>query len=183
MIGSAYSYEEVPTYVLFPALSYVLGGGQPPLPAYYTLDADEVALVEAMVDEYNAAIASASAERSLMVYDVNSELAGFDPMTEAAHFLFLLDGVGDIPTAAALTEFSLDGIHPNSHGYAIMAQGFLDLINGAFGTSFAAQADLIWDPTYGVPVVATGTPMITSEAAASMTNLFRKTNKMVLHGN
>jgi len=182
VIGTAYAYEEAPSYVLLPALTYALGGGQPPLPAFFTLDPAEVALVETVVDEYNAAIATASAERSIMVYDVNAELAGLDPLTEAAYFLFLLDGVGDIATAAALTEYSLDGIHPNSHGYAIVAQGFLDLINGEFGTSFTAQTDLVWDPTYGMPVAATGTPMVTSEAAAAMTNLFQKTNNMVLHG-
>ena len=156
ILGAPIPYEETPAYVLFPALSYVAAGGTLPLPADYTLDQAEVDVVEAMVVEYNTVIADASAARGIMVYDANAALAA---MTDAqrTHFLALLPEAGyDVAIAASMTEFSLDGIHPNSHGYSLVAQGFLDLINGAFGTVFEAPYDAsTWDPTYGVPAPTT----------------------------
>jgi hypothetical protein len=172
MIGSPYPYEENPVYVLFPALSYV-AGGQPPLPSYLTLDEGEVAVIEGMIAEYNAVIASASAQRSIMLYDVHLEMAEFSP-SQKAHLFTLLGSGMDMVTAAETTEFSLDGIHPNNHGYANLAQGFLNQINSEFGTSFEVPTDLVWDPTYGVPVTEMDSPQVTSEAAQAMTNLFNK---------
>jgi lysophospholipase L1-like esterase len=156
IVGSALPYVEEPVYVLFPALSYMLGGGSVPLPAEYTLDQAEVDVVEAMVVEYNDVIATAAAARGIMVYDANAALAGMST-AQRTHFLALLPAAGyDVATAASMTEFSLDGIHPNSHGYSLVAQGFLDLINGAFGTVFEAPYDAsTWDPTYGVPAPTT----------------------------
>ena len=172
MIGVPYPYEEDPVYVLFPGLSYV-AGGQPPLPSHLTLDAGEVAVIEGLIAEYNEVIAEASANRGLLVYDVHSEISEFSPM-QASHFFTLLSSGMDIATAAEMTEFSLDGIHPNNHGYAKVAQGFLDLINSEFGTSYEAPNDLVWDPTYGAAVTEVDSPLLTSEAAEAMTNLFKK---------
>lgn len=160
ILGTPIPYEETPAYVLFPALGYVAAGGALPLPADYTLEQDEVDIVEAMVVEYNNVIAAAAEARGIMVYDANAALANMTD-TQRSHFLAVYGDVGyDTELAASMTEFSLDGIHPNSHGYSIVAQGFLDLINGAFGTEFEAPYDASsWDPTYGVvPVVPASAP-------------------------
>ncbi|MCP4143782.1 MAG: hypothetical protein GY752_00705 [bacterium] len=155
MAGAGYphtiTYEETPEYVLFPALSFLDPYNPVDLPASLTLDAAEVDIVESMVVAYNDIIAAAAAARGIMVYDANAALAGMTAV-QKTHFLALLPAAGyDVATAASMTEFSLDGIHPNSHGYSLVAQGFLDLINGAFGTEFEAPVDLgSWDPTYGL---------------------------------
>lgn len=170
IIGSPLPYVEEPAYVLFPALSYVSSGGVLPIPEEYTLDQAEVDVVEAMVVEYNDVIATAAAARGVMVYDANAALAEMTDI-QRTHFLALLPAAGyDVATAASMTEFSLDGIHPNSHGYSLVAQGFLDLINGAFGTEFEASYDASsWDPTYGMdPTPAAAAP----EAFTAIKGLF-----------
>ena len=89
--------------------------------------------------------------------------------------------IGDTPTAAGMTAFSLDGVHPNNKGYGHVANGFIDVINGLDGTSIP-QVDvgtLTWDPTYGVTSPAPTSAdqprkiSVTPEAAAAMGAIFR----------
>ena len=70
----------------------------------------------------------------------------------------------DVATAEATTLFSLDGIHPNNVGYAVLAEAFLDEIADLTGETFAPVADQVWHSTYGLP----GTPDPTKAMPASM---------------
>ena len=148
--------EEDPVYVRLTALSYLAGGGQPPLGAEWTLTQAEVDAVEGAVDAYNQIIADAVAARdNVYLFDAHAAMAvlatqGMDGMT-ANHFLVLVNQLGDIQAAADATFFSLDGVHPNNRGYGSIANGFIDVINAALGTDVphVDVASLTWDPTYG----------------------------------
>ncbi|MBU1674385.1 hypothetical protein KKA85_01255, partial [bacterium] len=168
MAGNPIPTEETAVYVRFPALGYLAAGGPVPLPPEWTLDAGEVGVVDTAVTEFNAAIAAAVAARdNVWLYDANTVLAGLDPNTEAAHFLALVGTLG-IETAAATTYFSLDGIHPNNRGYALVANGFSAVINGALGTALPQIdiGDITWDPTYDM-LPKQGGPLLDSRAAAA----------------
>ncbi len=178
LAGGAIPTVEDAVYVRFPALSYLGAGGAMPLPEEYTLDAAEVAVVNTAVTDINAAIdAEVAARDNVYLYDANAVLAGLDPNTEAAHFVTLLgSGLFDVETAAATTYFSLDGIHPNNRGYALVANGMIDVINAALGTELAQIpiAAITWDPTYGIPITAKADgPLLTPTAARAMDAVFR----------
>lgn len=132
-------------YVRFPALSYLQGGGTPPLAGTWTLSAAEAATVASLIDAYNTNFASVCGERGVAVVD--------------AHALFAdlhdggLDGLSGslFPLGATNSAFSLDGIHPNNRGHGLVANAFIAAINAAAGTALAPVdvGDLAWDPTYG----------------------------------
>jgi lysophospholipase L1-like esterase len=144
--------EDDVAYVLLPVLSAVQTPGfEPPIPSSGTLTTDEAAIVEDAVDAYNAAIAAVADARDVAVVDL---AAVFDALTVPArtHFLFLLQQGATVAQAAATTAYSLDGIHPNSHGYTLVANAFIDGINAALGLTgddAIAHAEApVWDPTY-----------------------------------
>ena len=183
VIGGAWpgGYEEgTVDYVLFPALSWIKTHTAA-IPANLTLDHAEAVDVATAVTMYNQIIAGVAASvhashvAKVGVMDANGVLAGRSA-TEKTHFLFLVGQGMTVATAAATTIFSLDGIHPNSHGYGIVANAFIDVINTLDGTSIAHvdPAALAWDPTYGVSKTAgTGSLRLDPAAAAGMAAIFR----------
>ncbi|KAA3614610.1 MAG: SGNH/GDSL hydrolase family protein [Calditrichaeota bacterium] len=95
-----------------------------PLPGAVTLTADEGVAIKAAVDGFNAAIATLAQQFQAPVVDMNTALgtlnsSGIDGMSGK---FVLLDPVN--------TAFSLDGVHPNDAGYAIIANLFIQTING-----------------------------------------------------
>jgi hypothetical protein len=82
-----------------------------------------------------------------------------------------------VAQAAATTLFSLDGVHPNSHGQGVMANAFIDVINDLDGSSIAHvdPAALPWDPTYGVaaPPKANSPLGLDARAAEAMSAIWR----------
>ena len=184
--GWPWGYAEGSAQLLtFPVLSWIANAANQgsPIPSTYTLTAAEVTLVGQHVAGYNQAIAgtvaaiNASGMATVGLADVNQVLGDLTA-AQKTHFLLLLPQVGnDIATAAATTAFSLDGVHPNNHGYAIVANAFIDAINATADTDLAPvdPADYTWDPTYGVPVVgkAAGAPRLSPEAAAAMAAVWR----------
>jgi lysophospholipase L1-like esterase len=149
--GQIPTVEEDVALVCFPALAYLGGGGQPPLPDYLTLTTDEVSLVETVVGEYNDHIDTICAAHGVSVVDVSALLEelmtqGIDGLT-GAHFILQQP----FPNPAGpVTAFSLDGLHPNNMGQGIIANAFIDKINEAAGVALAPVdvASLTWDPTY-----------------------------------
>lgn len=149
-------------YVLFTALSWISspagGGGATVIPAALTLDAAETTDVGTATVVYNTIIASvaaavdASGTANVGVVDMNGLLAGLSA-PQKTHFLFLRGSGLSTAQAAATTLFSLDGIHPNSHGQGVMANAFIDVINALDASSIphVNPAALPWDPTYGMP--------------------------------
>ncbi len=169
-------------YVLFPALSWVrTHGTSTPIPASLTLSALERTDVEAATGTFNTIISqvraavNASGIANVGLMDANAILAGL-AAPQKTHFLFLVGGGASVAQAAATTMFSLDGVHPNSHGYGLLANAYIDKINELDGTSLAHvdPAALPWDPTYGrTPAKAAGPLVLDPRAASAMENLFR----------
>ncbi len=96
------------------------------LPANLSLTSDEVATIRAAVDGFNATIATLAQQFQVPVVDTNSMLgrlntSGLDGYT--GRFV-LLD--------PANTAFSLDGVHLNNGGYAVIANAFIEVINNSF---------------------------------------------------
>ena len=104
---------------------------QNPWPDALTLDADELATVNAAIAAYNNTIASVALQHGFGLFDANTFLAeiaenGFDP------------GSGlDMVTVDYISGglISLDGVHPTNLGYAIIANKFIEAANNKFGTN------------------------------------------------
>ncbi len=170
----------------FTVLSWVganIGNPATPIPSNYTLTAAEVTTIGQHVAGYNQGIAqvvagiNASGLATVGLVDANAIMAGLST-AQKTHFMLVLPQVGgSIPTAAATTIFSLDGLHPNNHGYGTIANAFLEVINTLAGSDvpMVDTASLVWDPTYGVPIAAkAGGPLTLSpEAAEAMTAIWR----------
>ncbi|MDQ7054486.1 MAG: SGNH/GDSL hydrolase family protein [candidate division KSB1 bacterium] len=98
-----------------------------PLPGSVTITAEEKQAIKDAVDGFNSTLASLASKYKCVLVDMNSMLtqlntAGIDGYSGK---FVLLDPVN--------TAFSLDGVHPNSGGYAIVANKFIEAINQAFG--------------------------------------------------
>ncbi len=171
------------------------------IPSNYTLTTAEVGVVETQVATFNGIIAGVAAGvndsgmATVGVVDTNALMAEIasgaheaGPLA-AMHFLFLVgqdnpltpdvDDPMSVEEAAAATLFSLDGVHPNSRGYGVIANAFIEKINELQGTS-VADVDwnaLVWDPTYGADIsgktMAGTMPALSPEAAQAMTAIWR----------
>lgn len=178
-------YEESNVqYVRFPALSWVAAQAAAndfdPIPAAYTLDAGETTDVATATAVFNGVIAAVAAAvdgagvANVGVMDANALLAGRST-AEKTHFVFLLGQGLTVAQAAATTLFSLDGIHPNPHGYGVVANAFIQKINELDGTSLdeVDPAALPWDPTYGQTVGKAAGWGLDPAAAEAMDAIFR----------
>jgi hypothetical protein len=90
-----------------------------------TITENEDDVISATVIGFNAAIDGIAASQSppILVVDANALL---NQLNTAG-----IDGYSGefVLSDPANTAFSLDGIHPNNGGYAIIANAFIDLIN------------------------------------------------------
>jgi lysophospholipase L1-like esterase len=110
---------------------------QNPWPDALVLDADEQANTAATVDAYNNIIFTTAAAHGFPVVDFNTFWNNL-----RAHGLTIA-GQKFTPDYIAGGMFSLDGVHPSSRGYAILANQFIKVMNEKFGM--------------GVPYVDVGT--------------------------
>ncbi len=126
------------------------------IPASYTLTATEVAAVGAAVTAFNNSITEAVQMVNALglaqcgQVDANAIMAGL-PAAQKTHFLLLVGQGMSVDQAAATTLFSLDGIHPNNAGYAVIADAFLDQVGALTDQTFDAVPAQTWYPTYGQP--------------------------------
>jgi lysophospholipase L1-like esterase len=191
-IGQAWpgGFEEAGVqYVLFPTLSWISAEGRSPatpIPDEYTLDAGEMTSVATATAVFNGTIATlvaavnGSGTANVGLVDANDLLANDTTANQRTHFLFLLGAGLSVEQAAATTLFSLDGIHPNSHGYGVLANAFIDKINemspvGVADLAHVDPAALPWDPTYGMEISgkATGPWGLDARAAEAMGAIWR----------
>ena len=132
--------------VTFPVLAWIQNAANlgTPIPGNYTLTTAEATLVDQYIAGYNLAIGqivaavNASGMATVALVDVNAELAALSA-AQKTHFMLLLPQMpGELPAqiaaAAAMTAFSLDGVHPNNHGQGIVANAFLEVINTLTGS-------------------------------------------------
>ncbi len=95
-----------------------------PLPGSVTLTVDEGVAIKAAVEGFNATIATLAQQFQAPVVDMNAALSALNStgLEGMSGKFVLLD--------PANTAFSLDGVHPNDAGYAIVANLFIQTING-----------------------------------------------------
>ncbi|MGI9526942.1 MAG: G-D-S-L family lipolytic protein [Weeksellaceae bacterium] len=94
----------------------------------FVLSADEVNQVAAAVETINAGIIKVASENNLAVVDMNA-------MMKSLQSGMLFDGVSYNANFITGGAFSLDGVHLNGRGYAIVANAIINAINKKYGSN------------------------------------------------
>jgi len=121
-----------------------------PLADEFTLLAHELELVQARTEAFNTII-----ENVISLIGVDDRVA-FADINQTYRDLvadspLLIDGVSVSAGLAPPTGiFSEDGVHPNSRGYAITANAFIEAINSKFGAN-VHNVDISQFPGTGLP--------------------------------
>ncbi len=99
--------------------------GSKPIPKKYTLFEWQVSETESAIKAYNLVISKITAEKGLALVDINALLKTAKPdrryNTETRNLDYAKKGI-----------FSLDGLHPNAFGQALLANEFIRVINLTF---------------------------------------------------
>lgn len=103
-------------------------GSLTPIPDRYILTATEIANIQAAVSAYNTTIKSVAQSKGLAFVDVN----GFLNKTKTG---FVYNGVALNAQFVKGGAFSLDGIHLNPIGQALLANEFIKSINATYGST------------------------------------------------
>jgi len=99
-----------------------------PLPHTAVLDRDELAVVQAHISSINSQIRTSAAAHGYPVLDMHSFMGG---LVSGMNF----DGIALNTKYIEGGAYSLDGLHPNSRGYAMIANEFMNAINANFGSN------------------------------------------------
>jgi hypothetical protein len=131
------------------------GGPYPALPGAVVIDGVERTTITSSIGQFNTIIDTVCANRGIPVVDAN---AVFTRMTTTGY-----DMRGATYTSAFLQNslFGVDGLHPNSIGYYVVALEFIKVINASFGA--AIPQPLLPMGIYRSPSLGSGGP--TSAAA------------------
>jgi len=118
--------------ILLPALTLlrdttIKGGTATPLADKYVLTEKEAAKVIAATDAYNASISSLATTYGLALVDANAKMKELGTTSGIQY-----NGVKYTASFITGGTFSLDGVHPNGRGYAIIANTFISAINNTF---------------------------------------------------
>lgn len=108
-----------------------------PLDDKWVLIPSEQAEIASATASFNATIESAANNAGLAFVDANALLNQLANGGIAS---------GDYVLTASLVTggaFSLDGVHPNSRGYALIANEFLKAIDATYGSNFEASGNLV----------------------------------------
>lgn len=121
--------------ILLPALTLlrdttIKGGTATPLADKYVLSEKEAAKVIAATDAYNASISSLATAYGLALVDANGKMKELGRATGIQY-----NGVKYTASFVTGGAFSLDGVHPNGRGYALIANTFIDAINKTYGST------------------------------------------------
>ena len=98
-----------------------------PFPDALVLDAGEQATAATAISAFNATIAEVAAGNGAAVVDMN----GFFNMIKTSGLV--VDGETFTTAYIAGNLFSLDGVHPSSKGYGIVANEYIKTMNASFG--------------------------------------------------
>ena len=112
-------------------------GTQTPLDDRWVLTPEEQAEIAAATAQYNQVIAAAAASNGFALLDANALL---DQLAATGIETSGLVISSDLVTGGA---FSLDGVHPNSRGYAFIANEMLKAIDATYGSNFEASGNLV----------------------------------------
>lgn len=145
-----------------------------PFPNAYVLDSLEQTIAAAAVANFNQTIATVAAANGAKLVDFN----GFFNDV-ASHGVVV---AGQTMTTAYITGglFSLDGVHPSSRGYGVVANKWIEVLNREFGASVPAvdvpSIPGILATGYGVAEV-TGYPSVDPGLLDSFRKLFRSSSE------
>jgi lysophospholipase L1-like esterase len=107
------------------------------------LDATELLEIQTAIQGYNSTIQSiADANDDLALVDLNQTLRD---LRTGINF----DGFTLTSSLVTGGAFSLDGIHLNARGYALMANQFLEAIDSTFGSNFLASGNRPFANNFG----------------------------------
>jgi lysophospholipase L1-like esterase len=128
LIASGVSIQDAPLLAKQLLQTLRAGGLSPssiPIPGTMTITENEESTISAAVEGFNAAIENIAASQQPPLSVVNSN-ALLNQLNTSG-----IDGYSGqfVLSDPANTAFSLDGVHPNNGGYAIIANAFIDLIN------------------------------------------------------
>ena len=108
------------------------GAGSTPtnaLPSQYVLDAAEVTAVTNRTVLLNNIIAKTARQNKVALADMNTF---FNTVSQAG---LVTSTVNNGATFVSGNLFGLDGVHPTPRGYAVIANEFIRIINGFYGSS------------------------------------------------
>ncbi|MFC2101634.1 SGNH/GDSL hydrolase family protein [Bacteroidota bacterium] len=124
---------------LISALTYTPWG----IPSQFVLTQDEINNIETAVAGYNQIIAGLAQTHGLALADMNARMKNLEQG-------IVWDGIRMNAQFVTGGVFGLDGIHPNSRGYALLANYFIDAINAEYGSTIP-HADLTKYPGVEFP--------------------------------
>ncbi|MBI2618904.1 MAG: SGNH/GDSL hydrolase family protein [Ignavibacteriales bacterium] len=137
-----------------------------PLPSSVVLDSDEIAIAQAAVSSFNAAIASVAAARGVALFDANALLKkanteGYSIAGERFTSQYVAGGL-----------FSLDGVYPSSRGYAIVANEMIAVLNQHYGMSIPL-VDISTVPGIPAPAAKLGKGQIPQISRGALENIHK----------
>ncbi|MCK4358371.1 MAG: SGNH/GDSL hydrolase family protein [Candidatus Cloacimonetes bacterium] len=110
---------------------------QNPWPDALVLDEDEIATIVDVTNSYNNTISDLATANDFVLVDI------YTFFNEIAASVYSADGLDFTTEYIKGGLFSLDGVHPTSRGYAIVANKFIETINAEFD----AEIPYIYIPT------------------------------------
>ncbi|WP_228853599.1 SGNH/GDSL hydrolase family protein [Aegicerativicinus sediminis] len=107
-----------------------------PLDDMWVLIPSEQEEIKNRTEEFNSVIANIANQAGLGFFDANETLNQIsDEELQSGNFVF----TDDLVTGGL---FSLDGIHPTTRGYALIANEFLKVIDATYGSNFEESGNL-----------------------------------------
>lgn len=100
-----------------------------PFPGSFVLDQGEIAEVKSVTAGYNAAIAAQAAQFGFALVDIHSF---FDNVAANG---YSTNGLNFSNTYVTGGMFGLDGVHPTTQGYGVIANQFIKAINSTYNAS------------------------------------------------
>ncbi|MCX7876268.1 MAG: SGNH/GDSL hydrolase family protein [Melioribacteraceae bacterium] len=100
-----------------------------PLPDAVVLDKDEIATIQNVISSYNSTLASLANSNGFAIVDFNTFF------NNIAKNGITADGIKFTTEFVNGGLFSLDGVHPTSQGYSIVANEFIKVINQKWGSN------------------------------------------------
>jgi len=99
-----------------------------PIPNQFVLTQDEINNIEVAVAGYNQIIAGLAQTHGLALADMNAKMKNLQGG-------IIWDGIKMNTQFVTGGVFSLDGVHPNSRGYALITNYFIEAINAEYGST------------------------------------------------
>lgn len=102
-----------------------------PWPDMFTLEPAEIAIAQSATTNLNKVISDVATAntKTWVLVDINSF---FDRIAAGG---IMIDGINFKTSFILGNTFSLDGVHPTTRGYAVIANEFISAINGKFNSS------------------------------------------------